>query len=227
MEPDYIDEMLRIVEAERRVIEAAEKWRDNLARTKNDEELVSAVDALRAARKCSTICPRAGAHDEEGGVSDCNCRRCNLSRRIEQIKAQEDNRPDLIALIDELHGDLNECEDDLEYKTSILNGSWPQAEEILSRSLERARSRRAVGDIIRLTDRASREMRERQEADDRVWALMDLVCAEWESDLQSVACFDLRMVQEAIALVKKRKAMRDPFNPFRPMPLRAPTGGGK
>jgi hypothetical protein len=67
---------------------------------------------------------------------------------------------------------------------------------------------------IRLTDEASREMHEQQEADDRVWHLMDIICGEWESDPLSVQCFDLRVVLEAIALVKRRKAMRDPFNPF-------------
>ncbi len=61
----------------------------------------------------------------------------------------------------------------------------------------------------------SREEREQQQADDRVWQLMDLICAEWQSDPQSVACFDLRLVQEATELVARRKRMRDPFNPFR------------
>ena len=67
---------------------------------------------------------------------------------------------------------------------------------------------------IRLTDRYSRQPTEAMNADARVWQIMDLVCAEWESDPTSVMCFDLRIVQEAIALVRRRKAMLDPFNPF-------------
>lgn len=70
---------------------------------------------------------------------------------------------------------------------------------------------------IRLSDRASREMREQQEADDRVWILMDLICAEWKSDPMAVQCFDERIVREAINLVAKRKRMNDLFNPFKPM----------
>lgn len=66
-----------------------------------------------------------------------------------------------------------------------------------------------------LTDRAMREMKEQHDADDRVWHLMELICAEWESDPMSVQCFDLRVVEEAKALVAKRKRMLDPFNPFK------------
>lgn len=69
---------------------------------------------------------------------------------------------------------------------------------------------------IRLTDRASREMREQQEADDRVWLLMDLICAEWKTDPNSVQCFNLNVVKEAIDLVERRRAMPDRFNPFHP-----------
>lgn len=66
-----------------------------------------------------------------------------------------------------------------------------------------------------LTDKAMREMQEQQAADDRVWQLMDLICAEFETDPMSRQCFDGRVVDEAIALVKRRKVMRDPFNPFK------------
>lgn len=72
-----------------------------------------------------------------------------------------------------------------------------------------------MNEQIRLTDSASREMREQQEADDRVWALMDIICTEWKTDPQSVQCFDLRIVTECIALLEKRKRMNDPFNPFK------------
>ncbi len=66
-----------------------------------------------------------------------------------------------------------------------------------------------------LTDEAHKEMVDQQAADDRVWHIMDLICAEWDSDPMSVQCFDLHIVEEAKALVKKRKKMHDPFNPFK------------
>ncbi len=75
-----------------------------------------------------------------------------------------------------------------------------------------------MSEPIRLSDKASRELAEQQTADDRVWQIMDIICAEWQTDPISVQCFDLRLVEEAIALVKKRKAMKDPFNPFHPWP---------
>ena len=53
-----------------------------------------------------------------------------------------------------------------------------------------------------------------QEADDRVWHLMDLICAEFQTDPMSRQCFDSRIVDEAIALVASRKKMNDAFNPF-------------
>jgi hypothetical protein len=65
-----------------------------------------------------------------------------------------------------------------------------------------------------LTDKAMRELREQHEADTRVWQLLDIIAAEFETDPMSRQCFDSRICEEAIALVKKRKRMRDPFNPF-------------
>ena len=59
------------------------------------------------------------------------------------------------------------------------------------------------------------ELETQQNADDRVWKLMDIITAEFESDPNSVQCFDLNIVKEAIALVKARKKMNDPFNPFK------------
>lgn len=80
-----------------------------------------------------------------------------------------------------------------------------------------------------LTDLAMKEMQEQQQADDRVWHLMDLICAEFASDPLSRACFDERIVEEAIELVKRRRKMRDAFNPFNlskdvPTPPKASTG---
>jgi len=73
---------------------------------------------------------------------------------------------------------------------------------------------RQAGDITTLRQ-TPEEVAEYFRVTRRVWQLMDLVCAEWQSDPESVAYFDLRIVEEACALVKQRKAMTDPFNPFR------------
>ncbi len=76
-----------------------------------------------------------------------------------------------------------------------------------------------MSEQIQFTDKASRQMREQQDADDRVWQLMNIICAEWKTDPQSVQCFDQRIVEEAIALVNRRKAMTwDTFNPFHARP---------
>ena len=45
------------------------------------------------------------------------------------------------------------------------------------------------------------------ELDRRVWQLMDLVVAEWESDPSSVACFDLRIVEESKKILAEKKAL--------------------
>ena len=37
--------------------------------------------------------------------------------------------------------------------------------------------------------------------------LLDLVVAEWETDPQSVACFDLRIIEEANQVIRKLKAI--------------------
>lgn len=66
-----------------------------------------------------------------------------------------------------------------------------------------------------LNPKAEKELFEQMDADKRVWQLMDVICAEFQSDPESVKCFDLRIVQEAVDLVKRRKKMDDFFNPFR------------
>lgn len=66
----------------------------------------------------------------------------------------------------------------------------------------------------RLTDEGFKEICRQQDADKRVWELMDIICSEFQSDPMSVQCFDLRVVDEAIKLVRDRKEMKDPFNPF-------------
>lgn len=66
-----------------------------------------------------------------------------------------------------------------------------------------------------LTPEALENIKEQQDADNRVWELLDIIVGEFETDPQSVQCFDLRIVHEAIELVKKRKTMNDTFNPFK------------
>ncbi len=73
-----------------------------------------------------------------------------------------------------------------------------------------------IDDSPRLTDKAQREMDAQSAADKRVWQLLDIIAAEWQSDPMSVQCFDARIVVESIELVKRRKAMGDPFNPLHP-----------
>jgi hypothetical protein len=68
----------------------------------------------------------------------CTCQLCVRSRRIEKAKRNGGVKV-LRDLVDELHNALCETEDDLDYNKCILNGSWPQAVEILTQSLERAK----------------------------------------------------------------------------------------
>ncbi len=70
----------------------------------------------------------------------------------------------------------------------------------------------------RLKPEAMSELREQCELDREIWRVMDLITTEFESDPMSVQCFDLRLVEEAIDMVKRRRALNDPFNPFKPEP---------
>jgi hypothetical protein len=69
-------------------------------------------------------------------MSTCKCRLCNRDRNIESIKASGDIQQ-MRDLIDSLHDELSLTEGDLNYKTAILDGSWPQSREILERALGR------------------------------------------------------------------------------------------
>lgn len=62
-----------------------------------------------------------------------------------------------------------------------------------------------------LTDKARADAERRFKIDDRLLEIMGLVIAEWKSDPQSVACFDLRIVDEAKALWAERKMRPHPF----------------
>ena len=56
-----------------------------------------------------------------------------------------------------------------------------------------------------LTDIAAREIEEGFALNKEAWKLLDLIVAEWNSDPQSVQCFDLRIVERAKTAVKRRK----------------------
>lgn len=58
-----------------------------------------------------------------------------------------------------------------------------------------------------LTDEAVSEIEEIFALDREAWRLLDLVVAEWESDPQSVACFDLRVVERAKRAVARRREL--------------------
>ena len=60
-----------------------------------------------------------------------------------------------------------------------------------------------------------REIEEEFDANKRVWELMAIITAEFESDPMSVQCFDSLVVQEAVDLVRKKRKMRGINNPLR------------
>ena len=57
------------------------------------------------------------------------------------------------------------------------------------------------------TAKAVRLIEEGFKLDQRVWELLDLIVAEWESDPSSVACFDLELVIEAKLIIQRRKEL--------------------
>jgi tRNA A37 threonylcarbamoyladenosine synthetase subunit TsaC/SUA5/YrdC len=73
-------------------------------------------------------------------MRDCNCRLCKRIDRIDAIKQKGDHR-EMIALVDELHESLMNVEEDVNYENSIADGSWPQAVEILTHRLARAKEK--------------------------------------------------------------------------------------
>ncbi|WP_026782648.1 hypothetical protein [Pleomorphomonas koreensis] len=56
----------------------------------------------------------------------------------------------------------------------------------------------------RLKDTAVLELEGLFDAERRLLEIMELVVSEWATDPMSVACFDLRIVEEAKQLVAKR-----------------------
>lgn len=60
----------------------------------------------------------------------------------------------------------------------------------------------------RLRPEVARAIERGSEIERRLVEIMDIVVAEWSSDPQSVACFDLRLVDEAKNLIKEYKQVR-------------------
>lgn len=56
-----------------------------------------------------------------------------------------------------------------------------------------------------LTPKAIAEIETGFDLNRKAWRLLDLIVAEWESDPISVQCFDLRIVEEAKSIVRRRK----------------------
>ena len=68
----------------------------------------------------------------------CDCDLCQLSKRIDRAIKKKDF-DEMVALITELANWLASAEFDRDYYKSIVDGSWPQAEEILTKSLAKAK----------------------------------------------------------------------------------------
>ena len=70
-----------------------------------------------------------------------------------------------------------------------------------SKTMKRVRSgQHGVGDFTFTPDPAD-------VADREAWQILGLIVAEFESDPQSVACFDLRVVERAKALIAERRRL--------------------
>jgi len=59
-----------------------------------------------------------------------------------------------------------------------------------------------------LTPKAEHEMEERFKLERRAVQLLDIISAEFESDPMSVQSFDLRIVEEALSVLKRLKRLR-------------------
>jgi len=56
-----------------------------------------------------------------------------------------------------------------------------------------------------LNNQGIKKMEKKFARDRRIWDLIDLIVAEWDSDPMSVQCFDLRIVQEIKQLLSEHK----------------------
>lgn len=87
-------------------------------------------------------------HDQEFAILDelpkspvqCDCRLCKRSRLIREAVLSRDTDA-LISMVEELQEENHQIGDGEQYYESILNGSWPSAEEILVNVLEKIRAK--------------------------------------------------------------------------------------
>lgn len=59
-----------------------------------------------------------------------------------------------------------------------------------------------------LTKKAVQELEEKFKLQVRAQEILELVVSEWNTDPTSVQCFDLRIVKEAKAVVKRLKELK-------------------
>lgn len=71
---------------------------------------------------------------------ECRCDLCRRHRHIRKV-VREGSRDDLCKLINELTDQLLETECDLNYRTAILDGSWPSAVTLLREALAKAEAK--------------------------------------------------------------------------------------
>jgi len=73
---------------------------------------------------------------------DCQCRICIRHRKFQEWRKQLPDEAKAFA--DELYCSLNTIEDDLDYATAVINGSWPTADEVI---LNKRKAKKTKGDM--------------------------------------------------------------------------------
>lgn len=71
---------------------------------------------------------------------ECNCEICVEDRRVEEILASKDVK-EMEILIDQQRNKIAGLSDAVDYYKCIFNGSWPDAVEILERTLEKIKGK--------------------------------------------------------------------------------------
>lgn len=61
----------------------------------------------------------------------CKCDSCKLSRKIKRLWLAEKLSNEAMNIINDLRLRLSEAETDVAYENSIVDGNWPQADEVL------------------------------------------------------------------------------------------------
>jgi hypothetical protein len=74
---------------------------------------------------------------------NCDCRLCKRNRKFERFLKKYPFTKKDTEFLNKIYDDLNMTESELNHREAVLDGSWPQAVEILERSLEEAKKFRA------------------------------------------------------------------------------------